>query len=223
MLTTSPNPILCPKVRTIRPDGFTAPHVLRTKAPTEKRRLIRLFRQQTARDFVGILTPGCHLYGLSKGQFSLLDILRALSDQTGPAALTLSTWTAARADVSELATLTTENRFTSTRFLLDFSFQRREPALIAALRSRYGNGSVVMTRNHAKFILLHNARWNVVCRTSMNLNHNPRLEDVMIEDNPELHQFLDHIFHEIFATYANAHQEAQKPGQLHAAFDSLTL
>jgi len=222
MLTTSPNPILCPKVRTIAPDGFTAPHAIRTR-PSEKRRLARLFRQESARDFLGDLRPGMRVVGVSRGQFSAVDLLRALSGITGPADLSLSTWTTSTDNVTELAQMMDEGRFTSTRWLLDFSFQRRAPSLIASIRAKYGVGSITLTRTHAKILLLANRKWHVVAIGSANLNRNDRLEVFDVADDHELHDFFDAIFTSIFKSHDQRKQITMRPGELVGQFAGLAI
>jgi hypothetical protein len=133
----------------------------------------------------------------------------------------LSTWTVADADLSELKTLLDAKRFHSIRFLLDFSFQRRQPALIAHLRATYGAESIVITRNHAKLALFGNDAWKIVCRTSMNLNFNPRLEDVELTDDPALYQFLETIIKEIFERHEPTAQPGKSSAQLSAQFSTL--
>ena len=217
------NPIFDAPVRTVKPDAITAAHVFRAEKTTEARELRRLFRRETAADFIGTVTPRMHIFGVSKGQFSLVDVLRHLSDQIGRCRLSLSTWTVARADLDELQELTNEARFSSIRVLIDFSFQRRQPGLIATIRRRFGNEAVVVTRNHCKFLLMATDRFHLVCRTSMNLNFNPRLEDVEIKDDPELYQFLDEILNDIFERHEKTKQSTQSTAQLAADFERLTI
>ena len=86
----------------------------------------------------------------------------------------------------------------SVRFLLDISFQRRQPALIQHIRQTFGDDSIRVTKNHAKFLLFGNDDYKISVRTSMNLNFNPRLEDVEIKDDAELYDFIDSILTDIF-------------------------
>ncbi|MFM7521296.1 MAG: site-specific integrase [Planctomycetota bacterium] len=79
---------------------------------------------------------------------------------------------------------------TRARWLVDLTFVRRCPQLAARIREAFGDDAIRVTRNHAKFAIVHNDTWNVVCRTSMNLNHNPRLEDFTVAHDPELAAFL---------------------------------
>jgi len=220
-MKTRNNPLLENGIKTTGPDSFTAPHIFNDRRGQTRAELVRLMRKQTAADFVGKLLPGVNRFGLSKGQFSLIDVLDAVTAQTGPAELSLSTWTAARADLSRLEQMLAD-RFTSVRFLLDFSFQRRQPSLIAHIRRLFGDGSIVVTRNHAKFCLIKRDDWRLVIRTSMNLNFNPRLEDVEIKDDPALFDFLDHILAELFDGHDTAKQPTKSVKDLGKEFASFT-
>ena len=223
-MTPAANPILEAKVRTVKPDDFSAPHILRQEpAAGSAMDLRRLFRRQSASDFVGKVRPGMHTFCLSKGQFSLVDVLRELSNQVGPADLALSTWTVAHADLEELQGLCTEARFTRLRFLLDFSFQRRQPALLGHIRKTYGPEAVLVTRNHAKFLLLRTPELRLTVRTSMNLNFNPRLEDVEIKECAALHGFLEAILDDLFAAHDKKAQAGKSSAELSAEFARLTL
>ena len=93
--------------------------------------------------------------------------------------------------------------------LVDMTFQRRAPALAAKARELFGIDAIRVTRNHAKFCLIRNERWNIVLKTSMNLNMNPRMEDFDIQDCEKLADFLQAILDEIFGRI--------KPRALYAA------
>lgn len=62
-----------------------------------RRRSIRKAHTETAREVFSRLTPGAEIVVLTHGQFSLLDALEVLLDTTGPASVTVSTWSAAGA------------------------------------------------------------------------------------------------------------------------------
>ena len=164
------------------------------KAQTHKsaprRRTIRLSKQSTALEAIGALEPGCELFILTFGQFSLIDALCTVLEQTGPAHVTLATWTAADADLRQSAELLRTAKISSMRFLVDRSFLTRHPAYCATMRDLFGDKCIRTARTHAKWALISNDSWKIVFRTSMNLNHNPRLENLEISDDPALFNFL---------------------------------
>src|SRR5208282_2884524 len=98
MLEFNPNPILTDgRVKTVQLERLESPTILaRAKPRSGKRQLLDLRRKRTAKEALAGLTQDNELYGFSKGQFSMLDLLAACLEKTGPAHLALSTWTASR-------------------------------------------------------------------------------------------------------------------------------
>lgn len=218
------NPILAQDdIRRVDLEQITAPTVYRGAEKTAAE-LRRLFRRETAKEFAGSIRPGCHVFGFTKGQFSLIDLVRAIAEQVGRCEFTVSTWTIARSDMSELAQLKnfestfTGERFTRVRFLVDISFQRREPGLINHLRQQFGNDSIRVTRNHAKFCLFKTETLRLVVRTSMNLNGNPRLEDVDLADDPALFAFIEAILDDLWSKTKYADQAKKNSAALTKEF-----
>ena len=72
----------------------------RTTKP--KRVTRRTISAASAAEAVGPLHHGIEVYGLSKGQFSLIELLEYVIGVTGPADVVISTWTAAGADLAQL-------------------------------------------------------------------------------------------------------------------------
>lgn len=202
------NPILNP------PDNpEAAVHALttahRAKVRAAHREILDLRRKQTAAEAVALLTADNELFGLTKAQFSLIDLLDALLDRIGPARLSISTWTAAHADLSRVLQFIDAGRITGARWLVDLTFTRRSPQLAARIRAAFGPESIRVTRNHAKFCLLTNDAWRIVVRTSMNLNFNPRLEDFTVAHDPELATFLDTVLDELWRSQNRALADAR--------------
>lgn len=171
-----------------------------------RKRTIRAARTEDVARAIGPLTKGVEVFVLTHGQFSLIDALVYLSQQTGPCVLSVSTWTAGAEDLSKMAELLAAGQFTAVRFLVDRSFITRQPAYCARLRELFGDECIRTTRSHAKFVTLRNKEWDLAVRTSMNLNHNPRLENIEISDDAQFADFLDAEFGRYF--------EAQHPGTM---------
>jgi len=200
-LTTEPNPILNDaSVKTVRLDELEDPVQHVRPHRDVKREMLLLWRKENAEAAVAPFTRDVEIFGFTKGQFSLLDLIMALLAKTGPAHIDLSTWTAARRDTEALANLRRHaeaidaaagtSRILSVRWLIDFTFLRRAPEMVATLRHTFGNDALRVAHVHAKFALVHNEQWQVVIRTSMNLNQNPRTEDFHLAHDPELFAFI---------------------------------
>jgi len=211
------NPIFATQTKTCKPNAI-GDACFRDERMSEKRRMELLFRKQSAAEFIRHLTTGSQLFGFTKGQFSLIDVIQAVTKDIGKCELTMSTWTAAKADLLELQNMMETGAFSSLRMLLDFSFQRRQPSLLKTIRDRYGPESVVITRNHAKFCLMKTANLRIVIRTSMNLNFNPRLEDLDVKEDPQLFEFIDGIVSQFFSSHDPKTQAAKTIKELGSQF-----
>lgn len=159
----------------------------------------RLSKVTNARDALADFGRGVETYCLTFGQFSLMDAVEAILEKTGPADVTLSTWTAGGADLSRSAEHLHNGHIRSMRFVCDCSFGQRQPGYLAKLRELFGDDAIRTTRTHAKFAVLTNDSWQVAVRTSMNLNENPRLESIEVSDDPVLAGFLLSVVDELFA------------------------
>lgn len=190
-----------PKKRQLRPASYSA---------------------DNARDAVGAITTGCEIYGLSNGTFSLSDLILYLLETTGPADLTISTWTAANADITHANKLLTSGVIRSLRFVVDFSFPSRQPAYCTALREAFGDAAIRVTKTHAKFVLIRNDHWNLAVRTSMNLNANKRLENFEISDDTELCDYLHSFVADLFAAQDAGQGFTNRPIDNMRQFDTLT-
>lgn len=193
------------------------PRSIVTEKP--RRRVIRPTKVGTAHTAIGALTPGYEVFILTYGQFSLIDALTALIEQTGPAHVTLATWSAADADLRRAQSLLISADILSMRFIVDRSFATRHPRYCASMREFFGDACIRTTRSHAKFATIINDRWHLAVRTSMNLNHNPRLENMEISDDAALCGFFTTIADEIFSEQAVGVMNGELP--LLAAIESV--
>jgi hypothetical protein len=197
-LGAAPNPLLATKPEPVVDPAIIGQSVV--KRPIPKREIMDLRRIECAAAAVATLErDGCELFGLTKGQFSLTDMIEAILEKTGPADLSISTWTAANSDVSRMLELLRSGAIRSCRWLVDMTFMRRCPSLAAEIRAKFGADAIRVTRTHAKFCTITNDGWQVALRSSMNLNQNPRLESFQVGHDPELCNFLSGVMDEIWA------------------------
>lgn len=144
---------------------------------------------------LGEIAPGCRIVGVTKGRFSLIDLLAVVLDQTGPADVTVSTWATSIEDAESLSGL---ERVRTMTLLVDRSLPSRGPDYHERLTRAFGD-RVLFTRVHAKFALVRNGRWNIAIRTSMNLNRNIRLEQFDLDDDAAICDFLQAVVTEVAA------------------------
>ncbi|MCE5268661.1 MAG: hypothetical protein LLG00_12325 [Planctomycetaceae bacterium] len=183
----------------VRPESITAKAVHARGLNTARREIRDLRSRQPAREAIAGLDHETEIFGFTKGQFSLLDLIGAVFEITGPAHLSISTWTAASYEIQSLLAMLQRGDILGTRWLIDFSMARREPATTAQLRDAFGADNIRVAQNHAKWCIIQNPQWRVVLRSSMNLNMNPRFEDFQIAHDPELAAFLNSILDQVWA------------------------
>jgi hypothetical protein len=197
LLETS-NPLLVDAVPPVVDPAVIRQAVIRRPIP-DRRQVADMRRLETAREAIAPLErDGMELYGLTRGQFSLSDMLEAITEKTGPAELSISTWTAAGTDVRRMLELLESGRITACRWLVDQTFIRRCPSLVAQIRRQFGADAIRVSRTHAKFAVVSNERWKVALRSSMNLNQNPRLESFEVGHDPLLCRFLIEVLNDIW-------------------------
>ena len=184
------------------PDPVVDPAVIRQaviKRPIPKREIMDLRRIQSAAEAVsGLERDGMELFGLTKGQFSLTDMIEAILEKTGPADLSISTWTAANGDVTRMLELLNSGAIRSCRWMVDLTFMRRCPQLTAEIRAKFGADAIRVTKTHAKFCTITNDDWQIALRSSMNLNQNPRMESFQVGHDPVLCQFLSEVLDDVW-------------------------
>ena len=183
-------------------------------ASPPRRRSVRRSHTGNAVEAIGPLSPGCEVFALTSGEFSMVDVLRHVLDHTGPAAVDLATWTAADGDLRRAHAFLLEGRITRLRFLVDPSFRSRKPEFCAVLVDLFGNDAIRTMPLHGKFATLRNDTWNVAIRSSMNLNLNKRIESVEISDDAMLAGFLADFVDEAFAASSDANFASQSLGKL---------
>jgi hypothetical protein len=171
------------------------PLAIRQAHMNRKRAALRELRdarrdKNAAEALAGLERDGREIYGLTRGQFSLVDVLEAILAKTGPARLHLCTWTATGPHIARLTAALHDGRIIAGRFLVDVSFTRRCPQEAAAIREAFGPDAIRVTRTHAKFSVIENDAWQVALRCSSNLNTNPRAEHYEVGHDPELAAFL---------------------------------
>lgn len=174
---------------------------------------------------IGSVSPGCEIFALTNGQFSMIDVLEHVLSFTGRATIDLATWTAADGDLRRAHAFLLDGKVGRVRVIVDPSFRSRKPEFCALLVELFGSGAIRTTPLHGKFAVIRNADWNIAIRSSMNLNPNRRIETVEISDDPALAEFLTGVTDEIFTRshHANFASQALSQNARHDADSKLAF
>lgn len=164
--------------------------------PTTRR--TRFARTAPARSLLRGFQKGEMLSGLTYGQFSLIDLIQATLEITGPADVTISTWSAGFYDLDAAKNFRDLGALRSVRFVMDSSQQKRGQATAFDVGEVFGFDSIRTTRTHAKFVTVTNDDWSVAITSSMNLNLNQRVEQFQLIDDAATADlflgFVDELF-----------------------------
>lgn len=160
------------------------------------REIRHLMYGENALRAIGKIYPNMEIFGLTKGQFSIINIIEEVLKQTGVANVIISTWTAANAEIQKAESFLQNKLINQIHFIVDRSFKTRQPKYCKMLEAKFGD-VISTTNSHAKFVLIENDKWKIVIRTSMNLNENKRIENFEISDDEKLLNYLKEISKEI--------------------------
>lgn len=168
----------------------------------------RFSKVASARDTIAGFGHDMDVAGLTFGQFSLIDLIQAALEITGPADVTISTWSAGFYDIEAAENFRANGLLRSVRFIMDAASMKKGQASVHDVAGLFGADAIRTTRTHAKFALVSNEEWAVVITSSMNLNLNPRCEQFEMTDDPERSRmflsFVDELFLELPAGGARA-------------------
>jgi hypothetical protein len=143
---------------------------------------------------------GCHLFGLTKGQFSLIDLAAAVLEKTGPADVGVWTWCIAEYEVEAFTAFFVDKRVASLRVVMDWAGAQRDMPLMGELQERFGLDCLRVTKTHAKIVLVTTADgWAVTIRGSMNLNANARFEQFDVSDDAAIAGVVTDMMGELWA------------------------
>lgn len=181
----------------------TNPNEMRAKGSTAafKRRQSAAVRcLGSATEALAGFDRGTHVFGLTKGQFSMIDIASAVLAKTGPADVSVWTWCIAEYEVAAITAFMTNGAVSGFRLVMDWAGAQRDMPIVADLQAQFGDDCVRVTKSHAKIVTISTeCGWRVVIRGSMNLNANPRFEQFDVSDDPAIYAVVDNMMAEMWA------------------------
>lgn len=143
----------------------------------KRKRVVESFR--SAAEAIGPIEPGMSVFAVTRGQFSMIDCILYVLGQIGPANVSIWTWTIADYEIEAMGGLMAREEITSGSLVIDQSADRRNRESIDRWRARFGPLSVRIVKNHAKIARVwRDGGARVLLRGSMNLNWNPRFEQL---------------------------------------------
>jgi hypothetical protein len=109
-----------------------------------------------AAETIGKLEQGMSLFAVTRGQFSMIDIINYLIVELGQAGVSVWTWVVADYEVEVMTALIDNRKLTEGVLIVDYSAGKRNPEIIESWRSKFGPASVKVCKNHAKIARVWN-------------------------------------------------------------------
>jgi len=156
----------------------------------------------------------------------MIDAVLHVLDCLGPSRISIWTWTVADYEVDVFSRLRTDGRLTGGLLVVDVAARGHNAGIIADWRAGFGAESVRYVRNHAKIATVEGGGRKVLLRGSMNLNFNPRFEQLDVTvDGPdfELVRRLELELPADLADERTSNARAISASKLTDAFDPATL
>jgi hypothetical protein len=151
-------------------------------------------------DYAAAATEDCEVFGFTSGEFSLIDAISAIAKAMKSPSIVLSTWTAAQAEITHVEDFIASGVVGNARWIVDRSFQNRQPKLCDTLREKFGDDAIRVQRVHCKFALLDDGETRITVQTSANLNRNMRIENLSVSRCPVFFEAYSQLVADIFET-----------------------
>lgn len=193
----------------------------RAKAALTSRRTQALESFRNAADCIGTLKPKQSLFAITRGQFSMIDATLACLDQTGPADVSIWTWTIAGYEIECFERLRKDGRIRQGRLIVDYGARGKNAQLLSDWQRSFGPDSVRYVLNHAKIVTIQSDRFRLLLRGSMNLNFNPRFEQFDLTEGGRDFELVKRIEDELPTLADDAPgAEVYKASKVGQAFDA---
>lgn len=120
------------------------------------------------------MAHGRSLHYVSRGLWSVHDMLFAILDHVGPADVWMATWTITQDPIQKVLAAMEAGKIRTIWGLFDTRVQIRSEAVWHY--ARLNMARIALTANHAKVTVVENEDWAVVINGSQNYTRNPRIE-----------------------------------------------
>lgn len=163
-----------------------------------------------------------HVFALTAGQASQIDFVLAFLDGWDVEALTVWTWAVADYELLTMSDVCNRANGLDFRLIVDRSCVLRQPQFLKWFGDRFGLDQIRVTRSHAKIatIRARDGR-RAVIRGSMNLNENPRCENVDISTWPEVADCIAEVERELWEKGPPVTAEDLQFTKVNAQFEAL--
>lgn len=154
-----------------------------------KKPVLAYMPNTSASEVARLIKKEARIIGLTKGQFSLIDLIYSILQQVGPSQVICTTWSAGIKDARTVKWMMGTNLIQSFMLITDHSYVTRKSQYLLEIDELFGKQNIRTSEIHAKFVLIQNEFYKISIRTSMNLNANKTCESFEIDENEEIYNF----------------------------------
>ncbi|GAB3550609.1 hypothetical protein [Spirosoma fluminis] len=133
------------------------------------------------------IEPGHSYHYATAGLWSTHDLLLHILRQTGPARITLATWSMTEEPARLLVQGLEEGIILELKALLDVRVRVRNPSVYAF--AKHNLAHVALSICHAKVTTIQNEAWNITINGSANYTNNPRIEAGVVTESRDVAEF----------------------------------
>lgn len=189
---------------------------------TRRKRAVESFG--SAQDCIGQIEKDMSLFAVTRGQFSMLDILSVIIKQVGPCSISVWTWAIADYEVECMEAFLKNESIKAGRLVIDRAAEVKNDAIISKWRTVFGKDTVRVCKNHAKIATVQTENFRILVRGSMNLNFNPRFEQFDITEGGPDFDLIEKIENELPVLRPKcSNLEAMNSSQLGLAFEASAM
>lgn len=148
------------------------------------------FNDKNSDNAIASFKKECRIFGLTNGEFSLIDLIYSVLKKTGRANVIIATWSAGIKDAHQVKWMVDSDLINDFKILTDHSYKTRQAKYAASIENLFGIENIRTSEMHAKFVIIENDNFKVAIRSSMNLNANKTCELFELDEGLEIVDFL---------------------------------
>jgi hypothetical protein len=150
-----------------------------------------VFKSKNSDLAVKSFNKNCRILGLTRGNFSLIDLIYSVLKKVGKSKVICVTWSAGIKDVHNVKWMVDSSLIEKFTLITDHSYKTRQKKYAASIEKIFGEENIRTSEIHAKFVLIENNDYKICIRTSMNLNANKTCESFEIDESEEIYDFYN--------------------------------
>ena len=135
------------------------------------------------------ISKNSRIIGLTRGQFSLINLIHSILLKVGKSDVIVTTWSAGIKDANNVKWLCDTDLIKSFCLITDHSYTTRQQKYAVQLSKLFGLDNIRTSEIHAKFTLIKSDDLFITIRTSMNLNANRTCESFEIDESFQIYDF----------------------------------